>query len=648
MNQEKFYITTPIYYVNDDPHIGHAYTTLAADILARWRRLQRHEVFFLTGTDEHGQKVEQAAAKRGVSPQRHADELVVHFQDLWKRLQVSNDDFVRTTEGRHTKVVQQVLQQLWDRKEIYEDTYEGWYCLPDERFWTEKDLVDGKCPDCGRPVEPLAERNYFFKMGQYQERLKRHIREKSRFIQPESRRNEVLGFLEKPLGDLCISRPKSRLSWGIPIPFAPDYVTYVWLDALVNYISIPGYATDPDRFQKWWPADLHLVGKDILTTHAVYWSTILMALEIPLPARLFAHGWWTVNGEKMSKSRGNVVNPVEIIETFGVDAFRYFLFREVPFGQDGDFSKEALINRINSDLANDLGNLLSRTLNLVEQFTEGVIPGPSFSHPEEEEVKNIARGLFNPIEDAFDRLEFHLALGEIWKLVNRTNGYIEQMSPWKLAKKTDEKEKLQTVLYTAAEALRFIALYLRPFMPQTAREMERQLGLPASYETILLEKGRVWGGHLVNIRTAKGRSLFPRIDKKQQPSSLLATAPAPSPSKTVSGTFPPIKPPIAIDDFAKLDLRVGLILAAEKVPNSKKLLKLQVDIGSERRQVVAGVGTKYAPESLIGKKIVLVVNLQPAKIMGVESQGMLLAAGSEEVLGLPTFLEEIPPGTRVK
>ena len=648
MNQEKFYITTPIYYVNDDPHIGHAYTTLAADILARWRRLQRHEVFFLTGTDEHGQKVEQAAAKRGVSPQRHADELVVHFQDLWKRLQVSNDDFVRTTEGRHTKVVQQVLQQLWDRKEIYEDTYEGWYCLPDERFWTEKDLVDGKCPDCGRPVAPLAERNYFFKMGQYQERLKRHIRENSRFIQPESRRNEVLGFLEKPLGDLFISRPKSRLAWGIPIPFAPDYVTYVWLDALVNYISIPGYATDPDRFQKWWPADLHLVGKDILTTHAVYWSTILMALEIPLPARLFAHGWWTVNGEKMSKSRGNVVNPVEIIEAFGVDAFRYFLFREVPFGQDGDFSKEALINRINSDLANDLGNLLSRTLNLVEQFTEGVIPGPSFSHPEEEEVKNIARGLFNPIEDAFDRLEFHLALGEIWKLVNRTNGYIEQMSPWKLAKKTDEKEKLQTVLYTAAEALRFIALYLRPFMPQTAREMERQLGLPASYETILLEKGRVWGGHLVNIRTAKGRSLFPRIDKKQQPSSLLATAPAPSPSKTVSGTFPPIKPPIAIDDFAKLDLRVGLILAAEKVPNSKKLLKLQVDIGSERRQVVAGVGTKYAPESLIGKKIVLVVNLQPAKIMGVESQGMLLAAGSEEVLGLPTFLEEIPPGTRVK
>ncbi|HLG21603.1 MAG TPA: methionine--tRNA ligase, partial [Candidatus Manganitrophaceae bacterium] len=587
MNQEKFYITTPIYYVNDAPHIGHAYTTLAADVLARWRRLQRHEVFFLTGTDEHGQKVEQAAAKRGVSPQRHADELVVHFQDLWKRLQVSNDDFVRTTEDRHQKVVQEVLQRLWDKKEIYEDTYEGWYCLPDERFWTEKDLVDGKCPDCGRPVAPLAERNYFFKMGQYQERLKRHIRENSRFIQPESRRNEVLGFLEKPLGDLCISRPKSRLAWGIPIPFAPDYVTYVWLDALVNYISIPGYATDPDRFQKWWPADLHLVGKDILTTHAVYWTTILMALDLPLPMSLFAHGWWTVNGEKMSKSRGNVVNPVEIIETFGVDAFRYFLFREVPFGQDGDFSKEALINRINSDLANDLGNLLSRTLNLVEQFTEGVIPGPSFSHPEEEEVKNIARGLFNPIEDAFDRLEFHLALGEIWKLVNRTNAYIEQMSPWKLAKKTDEKEKLQTVLYTAAEALRFIALYLRPFMPQTAREMERQLGLPASYETILLEKGRAWGGHLVNIRIAKGRSLFPRIDKKQQLSSSLAAAPAPSPSKTVSGTFPPIKPPITIDDFAKLDLRVGLILAAERVPNSKKLLKLQVDIGSERRQVVA-------------------------------------------------------------
>ncbi|MFY9268855.1 MAG: methionine--tRNA ligase [Candidatus Manganitrophaceae bacterium] len=648
-SRPKFYLTTPIYYVNDQPHIGHAYTTIAADILARYHRLLQHDVFFLTGTDEHGQKVSQAAAKREVPPQQHADEMVVRFQALWKKLDISNDDFIRTTEARHTRVVQTVLQELWDKKEIYIAPYEGWYCLPDERFWTEKDLVDGKCPDCGRPVEHLSEQNYFFKMGQYQDRLRWHIKQHPDFIQPESRRNEVLGFLEKPLGDLCISRPKSRLPWGIPFPFDPDYVTYVWLDALVNYISIPGHATDLARFQKWWPADLHLVGKDILTTHAVYWSTILMALNLPLPQTLFAHGWWTVNGEKMSKSRGNVVDPTEMIERYGADAFRYFLFREVPFGQDGDFSETALINRINSDLANDLGNLLSRTLNLIEQFTEGVIPQPSFpTYPEEEAVRKIAIGLFDPIEEALNRLEFHLALSEIWKLVTRTNVFIEQMAPWKLAKKTDQKEKLHTVLYTAAEALRFIALYLKPFIPQTAREMGRQLGLPASYETISLNDGRTWGGFLVNTRIAKGKSLFPRIDKKALAPPPSSIAPAPSPSKSAPEALPAFKPLITIDDFAKVDLRVAMILAAEKVPNSKKLLKLRVDLGSEQRQVVAGIATKYAPEALVGKRIVLVANLQPAKIMGVESHGMLLAAGSEAVLELATFLEEIPPGTRIK
>ena len=660
----KFYITTPIYYVNDEPHIGHAYTTVAADVLARYHRLLKQDVFFLTGTDEHGQKVDQAASKRGIPPQQHADELVVRFQQLWKQLDISNDDFVRTTQERHRRVVQAALQQLWDQKEVYRDTYRGWYCLPDERFWTEKDVVDGKCPDCGRQVEPLSEQNYFFKMGQYQERLRRHILENPAFILPDSRRNEVLGFLEKPLGDLCISRPKSRLAWGIPFPFDPDYVTYVWFDALVNYISIPGYATDPERFQRWWPADLHLVGKDILTTHAVYWSTMLMALGLPLPKTLFAHGWWTVNREKMSKSLGNVVKPEEMIQRFGVDPFRYFLLREVPFGQDGDFSKDALINRINSDLANDLGNLLSRTLNLIEQFTEGVIPQPStFTYPEEKEVREVrevALGLFSPIEDTLNRLEFHLALGEIWKLVNRANVFIEQMAPWKLAKKTDEKEKLRTVLYTAAEALRFIALYLRPFMPQAAREMERQLGLLPPYEKISLNDGRKWGGFLEGSRVAKGKSLFPRIDKKNE-TEPAASASAPAAPQKVSAAPLSFKPsikissqaedygvPITIDDFAKLDLRVGLILAAEKVAGSKKLLKLQVDIGSEQRQVVAGIGTRYTPESLIGKKIVLITNLQPAKIMGVESRGMLLAAGGEEVLGLATFLEEIPPGSRIK
>jgi len=632
--KKTFYITTPIYYVNDVPHIGHAYTTVAADVLARYKRLQGYEVFFLTGTDEHGQKVQQAASERGVPPQQHADELVVRFQDLWKRLDISNDDFIRTTEHRHKLVVQAVLQYLWDKKLIYEGMYQGWYCLPDERFWTEEELKEGKCPECSRSVDRISEKNYFFKMSQYQDKLRWHIKNNQAFILPETRRNEVLGFLDRQLGDLCISRPKARLSWGISLPFDPDYVTYVWVDALVNYISVIGYPADLDRFNEIWPADYHLVGKDILTTHAVYWSALLMALELKLPKTLFAHGWWMVESEKMSKSRRNVVDPNAIIDEFGADAFRYFLLREVPFGQDGNFTRDALIRRYNSDLANDLGNLVSRTLTMIEQFTEGIIPQPSFegSHDQEREIMDIVRGLYEPVEDAFNRLEFHHVLSTIWKLVDRANRYIEEMAPWDLAKKQRERKKLETVLYTAAEALRFIAIYLSPFMPNATERIIHALGLdqlPTNALSLRVRESGLGGAPLPGRRIQKGPALFPRFEK---------------PRKT--GTLSPSQ--ITIDEFTKLDLRVGQILAAEKVAGSEKLLKLNVDIGGEQRQIVAGMAKRYSPEDLIHKKVIVLANLKPVRLMGVESQGMILAAGDKEVTALATFLEDVEPGTPIK
>ncbi len=642
--RETYYITTPIYYVNDVPHIGHAYTTLAADVLARYHRLLGDEVHFLTGTDEHGQKVEDAAKQRGIAPLAHADELVSGFQTLWQTLNISNDDFIRTTENRHKKTVITVLNQLWEKDQIYADTYTGWYCTPDERFWTEKEIIDGLCPDCHRPVEALSERNYFFKMGQYQEQLRQHILENKDFIQPQSRRNEVLGFLDKPLGDLCISRPKHRLNWGIELPFDTEYVTYVWLDALVNYISAVGFSDDASDFDHWWPANVHLVGKDILTTHAVYWMTTLMALGLPLPKKLFAHGWWTLDGEKMSKSRGNVVNPAELAKTYGVDAFRYFLLRQVPFGNDGDFSKDVLVNRINSDLANDIGNLLSRTLTMLERYSDKKTPQKiKGDAPEDQNLQAAAESLFEKVDRHLEQLAFEKALHEIWQLIRLANQYIEKAAPWLLAKDPNKKDRLQTVLFYTTEAIRIVSCLIAPFMPQAAKEMARQLGLSEVSNDASLQEQCHWGGLHSGLPVAKGKSLFPRIQTQkkaaaQQHKSVSKKAASPA----------PIKDLVTIDDFAKLDFRVGIVRSAEKIEKTKKLLLLQVDIGNEKRQVVAGIATKYAPSDLIGKEVIIIANLQPATIMGIESQGMLLAAGGKKVLALATFEEEVPPGATIR
>ncbi len=652
VSENTFYITTPIYYVNDVPHIGHAYTTIAADVLARYWRLRGREVLFLTGLDEHGQKVQQAAAKAGINPQVHCDKLAPQFETLWKKLNISNTAFIRTTDPEHKSVVQRCLQQLYDKQLIYKDSYTGWYCTFDERFWTEKDVESGLCPDCKRPVEKLSEHNYFFKMGQYQDRLFEHIKSHPDFIRPDSRRNEVLGFLQtQKLGDLSISRPKSRLSWGIELPFDNNYVTYVWFDALVNYTSALEYLPrEKPVGNRFWPADVHLVGKDILTTHAVYWSTMLMALNLPLPKTIFAHGWWTVDGEKMSKSRGNVVDPNKMVAEFGADAFRYFLLREVPFGQDGDFSLTGMVARINSDLANGLGNLLSRTLTLIERTQAGLLPVPGPIRPAERELEQAAVSLLNDVLPRHvEQLEFNRALEAVWHVVQLANQYVDKAAPWTLAKNASDAETLRTILYTMAETLRCLSLAAYSIMPNSAQSIYSQLGISDEFTNPLLKNKIEWGGLRPGTLIHKGPSLFPRIESKPGATSVTESSVPSQPTAAEPATpASPAPSQITIDEFMKIQLKTARVLSAERVPKSEKLIKLQVSLGAEQRQIVAGIGKKYEPDALVGKTIVIVVNLKPAKLMGIESQGMVLAAGDTDVRGLLTIQEEVDPGTKVK
>ncbi|WP_176012187.1 methionine--tRNA ligase [Victivallis sp. Marseille-Q1083] len=637
MNPDKFYVTTPIYYVNDKPHIGHAYTTVLADVLARYHRSLGIPTFFLTGTDEHGQKVQRAAEQNHITPQEQCDSTVVRFQELWHKLGITNDRFIRTTGDFHKKVVREVLQDLYDRDLIYKAEYKGWYCVPDERFFTEKDLVDGKCPECGRPVTEIIESNYFFRMSNYQQWLIDYIKSHPNFIQPAFRANETLGFLRQPLGDLCISRPKARLSWGIELPFDPDYVCYVWFDALINYISGVGYRQDDEMFRQWWPASYHLIGKDILTTHTVYWPTMLKAMNVELPESILAHGWWLTGREKMSKSLGNVVNPMDMINRCGVDAFRYFLMAEMSLGQDASFTEEAFVGRYNSDLANDLGNLLSRVLKMTLRNGGGVIPAPEAPDADAEELLQTVRAAREAMRKALAEMRLEQGLESIMNAVRAGNRYLEKTAPWTLAKQ-GETGRLRTVLYTASEALRQISVLLHPVMPEKMTELRLALGLNAAEAAhcsiVELENdANVLSGRQVQ----DSAGLFPRIVDE------------PAPAKPAPAAPPAEKPVnlITIDQFFQTELKTARVLAAEKIDGADKLLKLQIEIGAEKRQLVAGVAQFYTPEEIVGKTIVVVANLKPARIRGIESQGMLLAAKKGKELRLVTVDGEIGSGASV-
>ena len=648
-----FFISTPIYYPSDKLHIGHAYCTTVADTIARYKRLADYDVFFLTGSDEHGQKIERKAKEHNLTPIQYVDKIVATFQHLWEKLHISNDDFIRTTEIRHREVVQSIFQKIYDKGDIYKAAYEGWYCTPCETFWLESKLENGNCPDCHRSVELLKEESYFFRMSKYQERLLQYIEENPGFIQPTSRRNEMINFIKGGLEDLCVSR--TTFDWGIPVPFDTKHVVYVWFDALVNYITAAGYLHDRDKYGKYWPADIHLVGKEIVRFHSIIWPVILMALEVELPKMVYGHGWLVVEGDKMSKSKGNVVDPLALIDEFGADAIRYFLLKEITLGQDGNFSRGALINRINADLANDLGNLLHRTLSMIGRFYGGVIPASGEQAPIDEELIRLTQNTAASFEQHMEQLEINAALKEIWALISRSNKYIDETAPWALAKDQAKRARLDAVMYNLAEVLRIVAILTSPFMPVTAPKIWAQLGLASQLSDMRLADAKQWGQLPAGTVVAKPEPIFPRIEEdKEVEEQMETTQPTPAVVETPVAVASPalVAPPedaaeISIEEFAKMDLRVAKVLACEKVKKADKLLQLTVDLGYEQRTVVSGIAKHYEPEDLVGRNVVLVANLKPAKIRGIESRGMVLAASHDDKVVL-VDIQGMAPGSKVK
>lgn len=626
MCKKPYYITTPIYYPSTNLHIGNTYTTVAADAIARFKRLTGNEVMFLTGTDEHGQKIERIANEKGITPKEHVDEIVAGIKDLWKMMNISYDKFIRTTDDYHVKAVQEIFKKLYDQGDIYKDSYEGLYCTPCESFWTETQLVNGNCPDCGRPVEKAKEEAYFFKMSKYADRLIQYIEEHPDFIQPESRKNEMLNnFLRPGLQDLCVSR--TSFTWGIPVSFDEKHVIYVWIDALSNYITALGYGQEnQDLYKKFWPADVHLIGKDILRFHTIYWPIMLMALGLELPKQVFGHGWLLVDGGKMSKSKGNVVDPVVLVNMFGADAVRYYLLREIPFGSDGLFNNEIFIKKVNTDLANDLGNLLSRTIAMVYKYFDGVIQAPTCKEAIDDELINLALSTPGKVEASIDALKIPEALESIWTLISRANKYIDETTPWILAKDEEKKERLGTVLYNLLETLRFVSVMISPFLTETSVKINAQLNTKVTTWESLKE----FNGTVAGDKVVKGDVIFPRIDVEEKLAELEALKPAPVKPANEELVKNPIKEEITIDDFDKIDLRVVKVLECEPVKKAKKLLKLKVDLGGEERQVISGIAQYYKPEELVGKYVVLVANLNPVKLRGELSQGMILAAAPSD------------------